>query len=256
MKDFIALDIGNSSINIGVYSEDSEKVLRLNTHPMLSFKGYSDIFAKIMRDNNLKKEDTGLIISSVVPNISNMLIPVLRELISEEPLIVDYRIKAGLIYMIAEPNRLGSDRIANAVAVNEIYKGPAIIVDFGTATSISIIDDKNRFIGGSIFPGLRMMSKALAQDAALLTEVELVPPPSSIGTNTQGCIKAGIFYGLAGATERLINEVKKEFEYNFKIIVTGGFSGLIKDYLRFSYILHPNLTLEGLRILYRKNRDA
>lgn len=256
MKNFLALDIGNSTIDIGIFGENLEKIVWLHTYPVQTLEGYSDIFKKIMQENGLKKESTGLIISSVVPEVSNLIIKSLKELIDEEPLIVSYTIKTGLMYMIAEPSNLGADRIANAVAVNEIYKGPAIIVDFGTATSISIIDERNRFMGGSIFPGLRMMSKALAQGAALLKEVELVPPPSSIGTNTTGCIKAGIFFGLAGATERLINEIKREMKNNYKIVITGGFSNLIKDYLKYEYIFHPNLTLEGLKILYRKNRDA
>lgn len=252
----MALDIGNSSVNIGIYTNKFERVIRLNTYPILKLESYRDVFKKIMDDNLLIGDKTGLIISSVVPEVSNLIILALKELIDEEPLIVSYMIKTGLLYMITEPSRLGSDRIANAVAANEIYKGPAIIVDFGTATSISIIDGRNNFIGGSIFPGLRMMSKSLAEGAALLKEVELVPPPSSIGSNTTGCIKAGIFFGLAGATARIIDEVKRETGYTFKIIVTGGFSELIKGYLEYDYILHPHLTLDGLKILYRKNRDA
>ena len=249
----IALDIGNTSINIGFFTESGLFSQKIDTCPLLSPSKYLSLLNKFIKEKNMDKRPEGIIISSVVPGHTGVLKRALKKLTPLEPIIIDCSIKTGLKFNIPNPEELGADRIANAVAAYEFYKSPVAIVDFGTATTISVVGKDADYIGGAIIPGIYLMNKVLATGTSNLSEVPIEPPGSALGADTTGCIQSGLFYGTAGAAERLLREIEKETGLTLKTVVTGGYSGLISKYLKRKHNLAPELTLHGLEIIYTKN---
>jgi type III pantothenate kinase len=252
----IAIDIGNSTINIGFFTKSGLLVQKMDTHPLLSPAKYSELVNGFIKENNMEKKPEGIIISSVVPGHTKVLQKALKGLTGKEPFIVSYKIRTGLTFNIPNPEKLGSDRIANAAAAYECYRCPVAAVDLGTATTISIVDKKATYIGGAIMPGIRLMNESLAQGTSKLSEVHVKPPISALGNNTVRCIQSGLFYGTAGAIERILCEIEKEADIKLKVIITGGYGGLISKFLKRKHVFSPDLTLEGLRIIYKRNSDA
>lgn len=251
----IAIDIGNSSINIGFFTDSGLSVQRLDTLPLRTVEEYTSLFDTFLSENDIEKTSAGVILSSVVPDHTMVLRETLKQLIPADPLIVNCTIDTGLTFDIPEPEGLGSDRIANAVAAHELYSGPVAVADFGTATVISIIKDSH-FIGGAIIPGIRLMNESLARQTAQLPEVPLTPLRSALGTNTTHCIQSGLLFGTAGGVERIVNEIEQETGLPFRLIITGGYGRLISSFLKKKHSLHSNLTLDGLKILYTRNTHA
>jgi type III pantothenate kinase len=251
----IAIDVGNSTINIGFFTSSGLSVRRVDTSPLQTVKEYVSLFNTFLSENHIDKISAGVIISSVVPGHTRGLKETLKQLIPADPLIVSCKIDTGLTFDIPEPEGLGSDRIANAVAAHELYHGPVAVVDFGTATAISIINDTH-FIGGAIIPGIMLLNESLAHQTAQLSRVPLNPPQSALGMNTVHCIQSGLFYGTAGAVERILGEIEQETGLTFRVIVTGGYGSLISQYLKKKHTVHPYLTLNGLKILYMRNTHA
>jgi len=180
----------------------------------------------------------------------------LKTLTSSKPLVVRWRLATGLQFAVPHPEKLGSDRIANAVAAYEAYKSPVAAVDFGTASTITVVGRDACYIGGSILPGVRLMNASLAKGTSRLREASLLSPESALGADTAHCIRSGLFYGTAGAVERILCEIEKEKGFKMKVVVTGGFSGLISGFLQRKHDLRPHLTLEGLKLIYMRNADA
>jgi type III pantothenate kinase len=252
----IAVDIGNSTIHIGFFSKSGLIVQKIDTLPLKTHGEYKSIFKVLISENFVEKNTTGVIISSVVPGHNEILRETLKELLSVEPLMVSCKIKTGLIFRIPNPEGLGSDRIANAVAAYERYKCPVAVVDFGTATTISVVAMDAEYIGGAIMPGIRLMNESLAKGTSKLSEVPLTPPRSALGPDTIQCIQSGLFYGTAGAIERLLSEIEKEIGFEFKVVLTGGYGYMISKFFQRNYDLIPNLTIEGLKLLYMRNMDV
>ncbi|MDQ7786990.1 MAG: type III pantothenate kinase [Thermodesulfovibrionales bacterium] len=251
----IAIDIGNSSINIGFFTDSGLSVQRLDTLPLLTVAEYTSLFDTFLSENDVEKTSAGVILSSVVPGHTRVFRETLKQLIAADPLVVNCTIDTGLIFDIPEPEKLGSDRIANAVAAHELQSGPVVIADFGTATTISIMNDSH-FIGGAIIPGIRLMNESLARQTAQLPKVPLTPLRSALGTNTTHCIQSGLLFGTAGGVERIVSEIEQETGLPFRVIVTGGYGSLISSFLKKKHTLHPYLTLNGLKILYMRNTHA
>jgi type III pantothenate kinase len=252
----IAVDIGNSSIRIGFFTGAGLLVQTLDTWPMLSGREYSLLVNAFIREKNIDKTAEGIIISSVVPSHTGVIRDFAAGLAAGEPLLVSYKVMTGLVFAIPEPGELGSDRIANAVAAYERYRGPVAVVDFGTATTISIVGRDADYIGGAIMPGIRLMSESLAKGTAKLPAVPLSTPASALGSNTIECIQSGVLYGTAGAVERILHEIEDEKGLVLKVAVTGGYGRLISGFLQRDYDFFPDLTLEGLRIIHMRNKDA
>jgi type III pantothenate kinase len=253
---FIALDIGNSSINIGFFTESGLFVQKIDTHPLLAPLKYSALLNRFIKEIDIDKRQEGIIISSVVPGHTGALRKALKNLMSAEPLIMGPDVVTGLKYRIPNPGELGPDRIANAVAAYELYKRPVAAVDFGTATTISVVGEDAQYIGGAIMPGVLLMNTALASGTSRLVKVPLKPPDAALGTDTAKCIQAGLFYGTAGAVERLLIEIERESGLRLKIVVTGGYSGLLSKFLKKTHEVMPHLTLEGLKMIWMRNKDA
>lgn len=252
----IAIDIGNSSINIGFFTELGLVVQKIDTQPLLSPSEYLALLNRFKKEKNIDKTPEGIIISSVVPGHTGIVRKALKGLVSVEPLMVSCKIKTGLKFNVTKPEELGSDRIANVAAACELYKGPVAVVDFGTATTISVAGKDANYIGGAIMPGIRLMNESLAKGTSELSVVSLTPPRSALGINTTECIQSGLFYGVAGATERLLLEMEKEVGFRLKIVLTGGYGGMISKFLKRKHDLRPYLTIEGLRAIYNRNTNA
>jgi type III pantothenate kinase len=252
----IAIDIGNSSINIGYFTNKGLFVQKMNTLPLKSSSQYSLLFARFMKEKNMDKRPEGSIISSVVSGHTIVFVKALKTLTSSDPLIVRWTLKTGLEFSIPNPEKLGSDRIANAVAAYESHKSPVAAVDFGTASTVTVVGRDARYIGGSILPGIRLMNASLAKGTSRLQEAPLMPPASALGVDTAQCIQSGLFYGTAGAVERVLSEIEKEYGFKLKVVATGGFGELISGFLKRSHDLCPHLALEGLKLIYMRNADA
>jgi type III pantothenate kinase len=162
----------------------------------------------------------------------------------------------GIVFDIPRPEELGTDRIANAVAANELYKGPVAVLDFGTATTVSVVGKNANYMGGAIMPGVGLMNESLAKSTSKLSVVSLNQPGAALGTDTLQCIQSGLFYGAAGAVERLLREIEKEIGFELKVVVTGGYGGMVSKFLSRDYILNQHLTLEGLKIIFMRNKGA
>jgi type III pantothenate kinase len=251
----IALDIGNSLINIGFFHDKGLFVRKIKTHPLKPYEIYASLLRDFLTEISIEKNTLEVIISSVVSGHTNVLTEACKDLMLETLLILSPEIKTGLVFDIPKSEELGSDRIANSVASYELYKGPVAAVDFGTATTVSIVGKDAHFIGGVILPGVGLMNESLAKGTSKLSEVVLRPPEAALGTDTSGSIQSGLFYGTAGAVERLLEEIEKEVGIRLKVVVTGGFSHIISKFLKREYDLRQNLTLEGLKIIYMRNRN-
>ncbi|MEW6584771.1 MAG: type III pantothenate kinase [Nitrospirota bacterium] len=252
----LAIDIGNSSINIGFFSQSHLVVKRIEISAVRKDDEYQPLVERFLKENHVEKTAAGVIICSVVPDRTRVLKEALKRLVPVEPLIVNHTMNTGLTFAVPHPEELGSDRIADCVAAYEYSRGPVAVADFGTASTISIVGGNADYIGGAILPGIRLMSEALARETAQLPTVTPISPDSALGTNTVQCIQSGLFYGTAGAVERLIGEIEKETGFEFRFIVTGGFGDMISSFLRREHTLRLHLTLEGLKILYLRNINA
>ncbi|MCX5717635.1 MAG: type III pantothenate kinase [Nitrospirae bacterium] len=246
----IAIDIGNSSINIGFFTEESLVIQKIKTIPLLPFSEYAEMMNEFVAKENIDKMPEGIIISSVVPGHTEAIKKACSTLSKKEPVILAHKMNTGIDYQIEEPEKLGTDRIAAAAGACDLFGAPVAVIDFGTATTLNFIGSGNKYKGGAIMPGLELMRKSLFSDTAQLPAVTLSKPLSPMGKDTAECIRSGIVYGTAGAVERIISEAEKAEGENFKIVVTGGNADLIAPFLRKVDHIEPALTLKGLRFIY------
>jgi len=252
----LALDIGNSLINIGFFKNKHTYIKKLDTYPLKSSKKYASTLRKFFPEILVERNALGVIISSVVEGHTKVLAEACKHLMPEDLIILSVKTVKGITFDIPRPEEVGTDRIANAVAAYEICRGPVAALDFGTATTISVVGKNANYIGGAIMPGVGLMNAALVRGTSRLSGVSLRRPASALGTNTTQCIRSGLFYGTAGAVERLLCEMEKEIGFGLKVVVTGGYGGLVSKFLSREYILDQNLTLEGLKIIFMRNKSA
>lgn len=251
------MDVGNTNIKAAVF--DGVRLLkrwRCATDTAMTSDQYGIVMADLFRYNGLSMTDIdGIMISSVVPTINYTIEHMCRDYIGREPKLLVPGMRTGLNIRYENPRELGSDRIANAVAVSTLYGGPSIFVDFGTATTYGVVSDKNEFLGGAISAGLRMMNTALATGTAKLPSVELAMPAQVIGRTTVANLQSGIVYGYVGSVEKIIEGMKRELGTpNVRVIATGGMAHLVKSHSDVIDEIDPDLTLNGLRIIYGKNQ--
>jgi type III pantothenate kinase len=252
----IAIDIGNSSVNIGFFVSAGLFVQRIDTHPLLSEREYLTLVNRFIREKNIDKKPEGIIISSVVPNHTRVLRKAAEGLISRGAMILSHKTRTGLTFDVRNSDKVGPDRIANAVAAYELYKCPVAVADFGTATTVSIVGKGAVFLGGTIMPGIRLMNESLAKGTSMLFQVPVRTPGTALGKDTTANIQSGLFYGTAGAVEKIIGEIEKESGFKLKVVITGGYGALVSNLLKKRHKLKPHLTLEGLEIIYKRNANA
>ncbi len=251
----LAVDIGNSNIVLGgILNGEIHFISRLETNHNRLEDEYATYILGIL---NLHKVDKtsfeGAIISSVVPPLSAVLSRAVKKLIGKTPLILGPGVKTGLNIKTDNPSQLGSDIVANNVAALSIYGGPVIVIDMGTATTISASDDANTFIGCAILPGITTSLNALTKKAALLQEISFEAPRQVIATNTADCMRSGIIYGTASMIDGMIDRFLSELGYDAKVIATGGHAKYIVPHCKKEIIYNPNLLLSGLYKIYNKN---
>lgn len=256
----LAIDMGNTNIVIGCV--DEEKVLfeeRLATDLSKTELEYVVIFKTVLELYGIEKEKvTGAIISSVVPQLVNIIKSAVYKLIKVEPMVVGPGVKTGLNILMDEPRRVGSDLIVDAVAAINNYGTPLIVIDMGTATTMSVIDRKGNYIGGVIMPGIKVSVDSLVSRTAQLQRISLDAPDKVIGKNTINCMKSGVIYGNAscidGMIDRLADEMGEALS-DIKVVATGGLARVILPQCRHNIIQDDELLLKGLKIIYDKNCD-
>lgn len=252
----LTLDIGNTNIKTALF--DGDKMVqywRITTNRNMSSDEYGILLANLFRHNGLEMSIvTGIIMSSVVPSVNFTIEHMCKNYFGFEPMHVAPGVKTGINIRYDNPRELGSDRIANAVAAWELYGGPCIFIDFGTATTYGVMSAKGEFLGGAICPGLKLSAEALVDKAAKLPKFELTKPDSVIARNTIANLQSGIVYGYVGQVIYLIRKMKEELSApDAKVIATGGMAVLIASETDQINVLDGLLTLKGLRLIYEKN---
>lgn len=249
----LAIDIGNTQTIFGLFKGgDIVGTLRIATDINKTADEYQLIIEPFLKKHLKKKKLSGIAISNVVPPLL-WTFETLSDALSVRPLIVRPGIKTGMAILYDNPLEVGADRIVNAVAVSDLYRTPAIVVDFGTATTFDVITEKREYAGGVIAPGLSLSAEALFQHAARLPRVELSKPSKIVATNTIESIQAGLFHGYAGLVKGILQDIQAERGEEHFIVATGGLAHIIAPNVPAINTIDPDLTLKGLHILYEKN---
>ena len=255
----LVIDVGNTNITFGVYSgKELVGSFRMTTQMSRTSDEFGIMLLSLLSNNGIAKDKIdGVMIASVVPKIMHALINAIVKYIGKKPYIVGPGIKTGLKIATDNPREIGPDLIVGAVAAYELYGGPILIIDFGTATTYVAVNDKGEFFTGVVAPGIGISAKALWEDTAKLPEVEIVKPKSILAKETISSMQAGLVYGQIGQTKYIINEMKRESGLpDMKVVATGGLGRLIASETEEIDIYNPNLILEGLNILYSKNSKS
>ncbi len=252
---FLAIDVGNTHIMLGVYHEDKVVVYwRLATTRSSTEDELGMILKNLLHNSNLNMSDIDSIaISSVVPPLMYSLERMARKYFEVEPLIIGPGIKTSLNIVTDNPREVGADRIVNAVAALSFYGSPLIIVDFGTATTYCAIAKNGDYLGGVIAPGIGISMEALFERAAKLPRVEIIRPPRVIGRDTITSMQSGIVFGFVGQVDGIVRRIYAELDGNPFVVATGGFASLIARESETIQEVNPLLTLEGLRIINHLN---
>ncbi len=251
----LALDVGNSNIVFGCLDEEKTYFVgRLSTDRSCTEDEYAIRFKSLMELNGISPEMIkGSIISSVVPPINNILVLAVEKVIGRTPLVVGPGLKTGLNIKIDNPAQLGSDLVVDAVAALDCYPVPLVIIDMGTATTLSVIDKNKYYLGGMIIPGVKISQEALTTRTSLLQGISLEPPKKVIGSNTVDSMKSGVIYGNAAMLDGLIDRIEEELGEKATVVATGGLSKRIVPYCKKEIIVDDTLLLKGLLSIYKKN---
>ena len=254
----LAIDIGNTNTVIGLLDgENIEKHWRTSTHKKETPDELSlRILALFDRDKVKKENVSAVIISSVVPTLDDPYRRMIQYLFNKEAMIIEHSLDLGIKIKTDYPEELGADRLVNAVACHQLYSGPCIIVDFGTATTFCVISAAGEYLGGAIVPGITVSAEALFSFASKLPQIDIVKPPTVIGKNTVQGMQSGIIYGYASMVEGLISKMKKEIGSTPKVLATGGLAPIISEACDCIDVIEPNLTLKGLSIIHQKNKGT
>ncbi len=251
----LAFDIGNTNLTFGAFEGDRLLfVSRMATDASRMKDQYAAEMREILRLHGVDpKQADGAAVCSVVPPLTPVLTAGLRDYLDLEPLVVGPGIKTGLNIAIENPAHTGADLVATAVGALGEFEPPLIVFDLGTATKATVVTEGGRFIGGIIAPGVGISLDALSTRTAQLPHIELQRPEKVIGSNTVDCMRSGVIYGTAAMMDGLIERMEEELGYPCTVAVTGGLSETISQCCRHRLHLRPNLLLDGLRLLYRKN---
>src|ERR1035441_4321450 len=258
----LAVDVGNTNTVLGLYRLAEEKPAlaahwRVTTHRTQTADEYGVLFVNLFEMNGLAtKMVKHIIISSVVPPIDSTLRQVCENYFHIQPLFVEPGIKTGMPVLVDNPSELGADRLVNAIAAFERYGGPCIVVDFGTAPTFEVISAKGEYLGGAIAPGLGLSADALFSHAARLSRVDIKRPAKVIGTNTVTHMQSGLYYGYIGLVDGILERIIAELGAQPQIIATGGLARQISEDSRYIAEIDDMLTLDGLLILFERNRAA
>ncbi len=272
----LALDVGNTNTVLGLFrlsvepsapgaptparSEEERELVahwRVTTHRAQTSDEYGVLFGNLFQMSGISVDEVHhIIISSVVPPVESTLRRVCEKYFHLQPIFVEPGIKTGMPVLVDNPAELGADRLVNAIAAYERYGGPCIVVDFGTATTFDVISAKGEYLGGAISPGLGISADALFSRAARLGRVDIKRPAKVIGTNTVTHLQSGLYYGYIGLVDGIIERMIAELGAPAQVIATGGLAKQISQDSRYIAQIDDMLTLDGLRILFDRNRTA
>lgn len=252
----LAADIGNSNIVIGCF-EDGRVIFteRLSTNRNSTALEYTVLIKTILELGGLAGSGfEGGIVCSVVPAVTTQIRDAMERLIGKRPVVVGPGLKTGLKIRLDNAATLGSDRVADAVAAVHHYPCPLITIDMGTATTISVVDKDQNFIGGMIMPGLMISRDALSAKTSQLPQISLEAPKKAIGRNTVECMRSGLILGTASIIDGAVAHIEKELGMPCTVVCTGGLSKLVTPHCKREVIQDSDLLLKGLMILYEKNK--
>lgn len=254
----LTIDIGNTNITLGVWRNGEWLAhWRAQTVRERMPDEYAVLLKALFAEHGLRFEDVeGVALGSVVPTLTGAFEEICERYIGRRALVVAPGVRTGVRIRVDNPAEVGADRIINTAAAHRLYGGPAIVVDFGTATTFDVVSAEGDYLGGAIAPGLSIAHDALVQRAARLYRVDLIPPPAAIGHNTITAMQSGLMYGYIGLVEGLVARIRRELadQGHVKVLATGGLAEVIARETAVIEIIAPWLTLDGLRLIYDLNR--
>ncbi|MCR5641208.1 MAG: type III pantothenate kinase [Lachnospiraceae bacterium] len=255
----LAVDVGNTNITLGVFDgENLVGTFRLTTRIARTSDEYGMCIGDILEQNNIARSDIhDAIIASVVPALMHSLTSGIIKYFHIEPIIIEAGIKTGIRIATENPKQIGADRIVDAAGAYELFGGPVLVLDFGTATTYDLVTEDGSFVAGVTAPGIRISAKALWEDAAKLPEIEIRRPESILAKETISSMQAGLIFGQIGQTEYIVKHMIEESGLsNVKVIATGGLGGMISKETDCIDVYDPDLTLKGIRFIYEKQDAA
>lgn len=254
----LGIDVGNTNITLGVFDGEQLKgTFRMTTKIARTSDEYGIFISELLESNGVKRTQfEAVIIASVVPDIMYSLNSAIIKYLKREPIIVGPGIRTGIKVVTENPRQIGADRIVDAVAAYEIYGGPVIVVDFGTATTYDLVLGDGSYVAGVTAPGIQTAAQALWESAAKLPKFEIAKPKSILAKETITSMQAGVVYGYMGQTEYIIRQMKKESGLSqIKVVATGGLGKLIADEVDAIDVYDQTLTLQGLRLVYQRVKN-
>lgn len=253
----LAVDIGNTNIVFGCVDENDNIAIfeRISTNHNATAAEYASLIKNILEMNDFRCGDIDdAIMSSVVPSVTNTVKEAIRKLFGVDVMIVGPGVKTGLNILIDNPRQLGSDQAVDAVAAINQYPVPLIVIDMGTATTISVVDKNKNYLGGLIMTGMGVAADALIQRTAQLPKIDFERPASVIGRNTIDCMKSGALYSNACAIDGIIQHIEEELGEPCTAVATGGLAPVVIPLCRRKIHVNSDLLISGLAIIYRKNK--
>ena len=252
----LTIDIGNTNLTLGLYNgAELGRHFRLATDHARMPDEYGLQFLGLLQNaGRIVSELNGIVLASVVPQLTARVVQACQEYLKQEPLVVDTGVKTGIRIRYEDPRAVGADRVADAVAVVNLYGGPACVIDVGTATTFNAVTREGDYLGGAITAGVNLAAEALYTRAAKLPRMDLQRPPSVIGRNTVHAMQSGLLYGYVSMVEGMVTRFRSELGSDMKVVATGGLAEVIAKETDVIDIISPWLTLEGLRIIWELNQ--
>jgi len=252
----LAIDIGNTNLTLGLYDgKERGPNWRLATDHARMPDEYGLQFLGLLEHAKCGEDClTGIVLASVVPQLTARVVQACQEYLKIDPLVVDTGVKTGIRIRYEDPKAVGADRVADAVAVMKLYGGPACVIDFGTATTFNAVTADGDYLGGAITAGVNLAAEALYTRAAKLPRMDLQRPPSVIGRNTVHAMQSGLLFGYVSMVEGMVARFRSELGSDMKVIATGGLAEVVAKETEIIDIISPWLTLDGLRIIWELNQ--
>lgn len=254
----LALDIGNTSIAVGLFREDRlVKNWKLKSESGKTCDEYLIALNSLFKLSGFAFQQVDAIIfSSVVPPLTSVFQKLCRDMFEIRPLIVGPGLKTGMPILYENPAEVGADRVVSGIAAFEKYGGPVIVADFGTATTFDAVSEKGEYLGGAIAPGIQISAEALYLRTARLPRIEIKKPEKAVGKTTVSSMQSGLYFGYIGLVSSIISSIKEEIGKQAKVVATGGSAPLFFKTISVIDSFEPNLVLDGLKIIYSRNRGG
>src|SRR3972149_3888184 len=251
----LTLPICNTNLMLGLYNGNIlGSHWRLATDHARMPDEYGLQFLGLLQNAGRTAADlTGVVLASVVPPLTGRVVQACQEYLKQEPLIVDTGVKTGIRIRYEDPRAVGADRVADAVAVINLYGGPACVIDFGTATTFNAVTKEGDYLGGAITAGINLAAEALFQRTAKLPSIDIQRPPSVIGRNSVHAMQSGLLFGYVAMVEGMVTRFRAELGEDMKVVATGGLVGIVAKETDVIDVISPWLTLDGLRMLWEMN---